>query len=321
MARTRRNPRVAGSTEFLERGFDEDPSSSDFWAAFGGLAAAVLGLTGLLLVWSVAMISPPSSNRALPVRVYVLGYWLVAAAGCVIWARQIGHEGPVMVWGIFGAILFGLQFLTAVSERDEWGPRVARRIPRRALLRVAAFPFYTGAAGGLLFAAVGGALTVAGVLLWHDLTPGAGWPPRWWQPAQLAGLILGYTYCYCMTAVLVRRLARGTAMRSGFTWLVALLLFGIGSTLPFIVRAFTESQSRYPNERMWMYLPSPVVMIDDALERWGGNHDDMTVAFLAAWALVVTLLNAGWLARQVAKFHPPTASRAKKADAEVGVPA
>jgi hypothetical protein len=304
---------IAASTEFLNRGFEEDPSSWEFWAAFAGLAAAVLGFIGLLFVWSVAMISPPSSNRALPVRVFTLSYWVAAAVGCGIWSRHVGHPGPVMVWGMFGAILFGIQFLTAVSERDDWGARVARRIPRRTLPRVAAFLFYSGAAGGLLFGVIGGGLTVAGVLAWHELTPATGWPPQWWQPAQVAGLILAYTYCFCLTAVLVRRLARGTAMRSGYTWLVALLLFGLGCTLPFIARyAFFESRSvhGYPDELIWLYLPSPVVMIEDSMERWGGSHDAMTMTFLAVWAVVVTLLNAGWLARQVARFRPPKATAA-----------
>jgi hypothetical protein len=258
------------------------------------------------------MISPASSNRALPVRVYVLGYWLAAAVGCAIWARQLGHVGPVMVWGVFGAILFGIQILTAVSERDEWGPRVARRIPRRTPLRALAFLFYSGAAGGIVFGVIGGGLTVAGMLAWHELNPSFHGPPRWWQPVQMVGLILGYTYCYGMSAVLVRRLGRGTAMRPGFTWLVALILFGLGCTLPFIIRYSVESRSSYgyPGELMWLYLPSPVVMIENLIDRGGGSHDELTIAFVAVWAVAVTILNAGWLVRQVANFRPPKATAA-----------
>ena len=158
---------LAAGTAFLEGGTLMEPSSWEFWAAFAGLAAAVLGFVGLLFVWSVAMVSPPASNRALPVRVYTLGYWLVAAVGCAIWARYISHAGPAIVWGMFGAVLFSLQMLIAVSERDAWGPRVARRIPRNPLLRAPAFFLYSGSAGGLLLGVLGGALSVGGVLLWH----------------------------------------------------------------------------------------------------------------------------------------------------------
>jgi hypothetical protein len=298
---------LAGGTAFLQGEMREDTSSWEFWAAFAGLAAAVTGFTGLLFVWSVAMVSPAASNRALPVRVYTLGYWLVAGVGCVVWGRQISHAGPAVVWGMFGAVLFSLQFLISASERDGWGPRVARRIPRRALLRAPAFFLYSGAAGGLLFGVLGGALSVGGLLAWHGLTPAAHWPTRWWQPAQLGGLILAYTYCYCLTAELVRRMGRGTSMRPGLTWLVALVIFGLGCTLPFIAGyAFFESQTRYryPDELMWLYLPSPVVMVPDSLNRQG-VHDTMLMTFLAAWAAVVTLLNAGWLLRQVSDFVPP----------------
>src|SRR5438067_2372499 len=100
---------LALGTAFLEGEVNEDPSSGEFWAAFAGLAVAVLGFVGLMFVWSVAMVSPPASNRALPVRVYTLGYWLAAAVGCVIWGRHLDHAVAASVWGVFGAILFSLQ--------------------------------------------------------------------------------------------------------------------------------------------------------------------------------------------------------------------
>ena len=41
-----------------------------------------------------------------------------------------------------------IQLLISINERDSWGPRVARAIPRSQLLRPLAFLFYSGAAGG-----------------------------------------------------------------------------------------------------------------------------------------------------------------------------
>jgi hypothetical protein len=58
-------------------------------------------------------------------------------------------------WGMVGCILFSLQFAISVCERDGWGARVARRIPRSPLLRVPAFIFYSGAAGGIAFGVIG----------------------------------------------------------------------------------------------------------------------------------------------------------------------
>jgi hypothetical protein len=295
------------TSEFLERGVGADPSGWEFWGGFGGMAAAALGIIGLLFVWSVALISPHAANRAVAVRAYTLAFWAAAAAGLGYWAKYISHPGPVEVWAVFGAILFGIQLLTAVSERDHWGPRVARKIPRRVAWRVPAFLFYSGAAGGLLFGLLGGGLTLLGVVLWHEWYPSAHWPNPWWKPVQMAGLILGYTYCYAMTAVLIRRLAHGTQLRIGYTWLVALILFGLGCLLPYIVGyALFDTHSRYgrADDLLWLYLTNPAVTLDDTL-RPGGGNEGMIRAFVAVWAVAVTLLNVPWLAGQVSRFRPP----------------
>lgn len=318
---------LAGSAALLEFELRMDTGSWEFWAGFGGLAAAVLGLIGLMFVWSVALISPPAANRALPVRVYTLGFWAAAAVGCGLWAGQIGHPGPVIVWGMFGAMLFSLQMLIAVCEREEWGPRVARRIPRRPLARIPAFAFYSGAAGGIVFAAIGGVLTVGGMALWHELelTPRAR---DWSEAIWIAGMILGYAYCYCLTAVLVRRLARHTAFRPAYTWVVALILFGLGCTLPFIARyALFPRQHRYgyPDEEIWLYLPNPVVMVEESMRPSAlDTHFGLAVAFLAVWGLGMTIINGGWLVRQVGDFHLPKDreedAAEERAAAEPGTP-
>jgi hypothetical protein len=110
--------------------------------------------------------------------------------------------------------------------------------------------------------------------------------------------------------VLVRRLGHGTALRPGYTWVIALILFGLGCVLPYVVgHVLFESRTRYrnPDELLWLYLTNPTVTIDDAI-RPDGGQGAMTSGFVAVWAVAVTLLNAGWLGRQVAHFRPPKIS-------------
>ena len=49
----------------------------------------LLGI-GLFFSWSVALISPPSSNRALPVRLYFLVTWLLLAVNFGVWDVVLG---------------------------------------------------------------------------------------------------------------------------------------------------------------------------------------------------------------------------------------
>jgi hypothetical protein len=147
---------------------------------------------------------------------------------------------------------------------------------------------------------------------WHELTPHTYWPSRWWGPAAVAGLMVGYAYCYGLTAVLVRRLLRDTTLRPTYAWLTALILFGFGCIGPYLAR-FVFYPRRYgygyPDELIALYLPNPVVMIEDAMS-FTNPHVELTIVFLVVWGVLVTLLNVSWLARQVHDFRPPDKAKA-----------
>jgi hypothetical protein len=298
---------MAGTSAYLQRGAGFDAGSWEFWAACASVVALTLGAIGLLFVWSVALISPPTANRAFAVRLYTLALWLATGVGFGLWSWQLGRSWPALAWGLVGCALFSLQFATAVCERDAWGARVARRIPRNPLLRIPAFLFYSGAAGGLLFGFVGAWLSVAALALAPLIDPPSIRFAERNEPALVGGLTAGYVYCYCLSAVVFRRLLAGTAFRPGYTWSVALLLAGLGCTVPFVARfALFDRASGYgyPDELIALYLPNPFVMIPDALRR-SDSHAALTVFFLLAWGGVVTAANSPWLARQVTNFRPP----------------
>ena len=304
---------IAATSEILRYGLGIDLESAEFWAGFAGLAGLILGVTGLMFVWATALVTPPTANRAFLVRVYTLVFWLATGAGCVVWSRHNAHPGPVFAWGFVGVALAVLQIVTAISEREHLGPRVARRIPRNLLLRAPAFVLFSGAAGGLVFAVGLGVLSVAGMWVWLKSVwtpPGGVTIGDLWQPTRIACLVFGYAYCYGMTAVLVRRVAGTSAgYRVEYTWVVGLILFGLGSVMPFIVEATFYSrqyQGLYRDEQLWLHLPNPFVIVDKATD---SSMGDQVFALgglvLAAWALVATAFNARWLVRQAAAFRPP----------------
>ena len=119
-------------------------------------------------------------------------------------------------------------------------------------------------------------------------------------------LIAAYTYCYCLTAAVFRRLLTGSAFRAGYTWIIVALLFGLGLAVPFIFGfAFFERSARYgSNEMVFLYLSNPVVMIDDAT-RSSDTSLGLTIAFLVVWGGVVTAVNAPWFVKQVTNFRRP----------------
>jgi hypothetical protein len=299
---------LAGTSAFLAFGSGFDTTSGDFWLGLFGVTVLILGAVGLFFVWSVALISPPAANRAFIVRVYTLALWIIGFAVCAIWSMKLGEPEPVAVWGVIAAIWFSFQMIVAVCERESWGPRVTRRIPKNVLLRVPAFVLYSGAAGGLLFAAAGAVISVSVMAAWYDVIPTTH-PYRAefrWAPVKFGGLIASYSWCYCMTAALIRRLVAGQVFRIGYTWLLAGILFGLGCTVPFIIRFALFNNRRsygYDDDLLWLYLPNPIVMIEDSLKR-SYSHEGMTIGFLAVWGSVVTLVNLTWLLGQAIRFRP-----------------
>src|SRR5262249_46628136 len=166
-------PALMGSIALVEMGLWASLDSWDFWGPAGVVAVVTLALVGLVFFWSVAIVNPPSANRALPVRLYLLGAWLVTGAGFGGWGYWMSEAMPVFIWMVASAMLFCLQLMIAINEREQWAPRVARTIPRRWWLRLPAFLFYSGSAGGVTFAVLMVGLTlVAGQL-------GAEYFPTW----------------------------------------------------------------------------------------------------------------------------------------------
>ena len=140
-----------------------------------------------------------------------------------------------------------------------------------------------------------------------------------WRSEELAqvvllvhGLLALYVFCYGQSAVLIRHYLLSNHIRAGFTWVIAALLIGLGTTLPPMVAYFAyNDQMRYNNDIGWWYVPNPFINYLEMFTngpRSGYRHSDfetICVWFLATWASLVTLLSLPWVAEQIRAFHPP----------------
>ena len=83
-------------------------------AIFGSVLSPLIGIgagnPGLFFVLAVALISPPSKNRALPVRIYVTVIWLLGGLLNWAWVIQTEKPGPDAVWAYstFVLMMFSL---------------------------------------------------------------------------------------------------------------------------------------------------------------------------------------------------------------------
>jgi hypothetical protein len=300
---------MAGSLALLEVGAATMLDSPNFWPIAEVIAATALTLFGLLFTWSVGLVTPRSANRAWGGRLFVVAVWL--GTGVVFGAANVqvpeAHGGPLFGWLYFMTGLFSLGLMIEVNEPEQWGPRVARTIPRRWWLRGPAFLFYSGAAGGIMFAVLMICLTGLVALVWREVAPSlAGrWKGgRWEFPVHLKAIaLIGiYTYCYALTAVLVRRVSP-FKIPAAYTWIVLLILLALGSTVPYLTSFLLFGREwRYETHFYWL-LSTPFAAVADVIG-WRAEHFAVFLTFASAWAGLVTLLSLPWYGRQLRGFRP-----------------
>jgi hypothetical protein len=293
---------------FLEFGFGTSLDSGEFLAAAVGVTASILAATGLLFAWSVALVSPASANRAVGPRVAMLLVWLTTGVVFGVWASATESAWPVVGWTVGMGLLFSLGVVIAVNEREQWGPRVARTIPRSGLLRVPAFLLYSGAAGGILFALLMLGLTELAAWWWGDANPLARGEDYLGGTIEMMAVVALYTFAFTLTAVLVRRLL-GRQIRPEFTWVVMLLLLALGCTVPFVFSFLVFYRHwNYETHYYWL-LTNPfaaVVEVATSHSRYrDSSHAWTFFTFALTWAALAAALNVPWFIRQVERFQPP----------------
>ena len=142
--------------------FAEDMYIASDWERFFATLSWLIGgpvVIGLLIVLAACAISPSSSNRAFIPRVYATVAVLISVPFTMIsfystlppglstefMAISLYAEGIILFWA---GIIF---LLVSASGRFKYGIRLRRQIPTGKYKRLLAFPFYSGAANGVIW--------------------------------------------------------------------------------------------------------------------------------------------------------------------------
>lgn len=281
---------IAMNEELIRRGI----RGRHFWLAFSTAAFFILAALGLLFFGSVALVTSPSANRSLPVRVYLSLVWIVSAALVFYFLSVFPGDDPLEMWCILAPMTCGVGMLMAISERDKLGMRMLNQVPRNFLARRLAFFFYSGAAGGMTFFAGLGLLSLL-VSLWA----GELFPRYHYERELMAGLgFMLSTFAYALIALWIRRIFLARKIPSHHSWAFALLLIALGSVLPLVLLGMMLGLS---TNSIVLWLGFPFAGFDY-------RPNDAMLLFLfwwSAWLLVAALLNARWYLRQWREFRAP----------------
>lgn len=276
-----------------------DPS---FWSGVGSFAGFLLVLDAMLLILTTALVMPPAANRALPIRAMMTAVWALSLAASAR-AVFVSRDTTVMtIWAVTALVLITLVLCSAIGERESWGPRVARTIPRTPLRRALAFLFFSGGGGGVAWCIAMYAATVAAFAIVMHLRPpslvaSADPMPEIRAFGEAALIFLAYA----LTALALRRRFFAARIPAQATWAIALILFLLLAVAPPLVMiSASDSKTSDLRERFafWSML-NPFATVT------GEDPHPFRMPLIGLWAVAAFAAVSPWLARQWRAFRPP----------------
>lgn len=270
----------------------------EFWGPATMVIVFFLVGIGLFFVLSVAVVSPPASNRAFPVRVYLVAVWIITGITLGGSAIQTNSFEPIAAWiGICTGVA-GLALISSVCERETLTRRIRRTIPTNPISRIVAFFFYSGSANGLIWSlAFMGITLLIGATLAETIT-------RFKDRGDLdKAILMGfgttmYFFNYSMTALLIRRLLPGDKVKPFLTWIFVVILMALGSAVPPILAFLISFESA---DTTWLLLNPYAFVIDSA-----GKSQWLFFFVVSIWGLAVLGVHLKWLLTQIRNFTPLT---------------
>ncbi|HEY9509488.1 MAG TPA: hypothetical protein VIV82_06460 [Verrucomicrobiae bacterium] len=260
-----------------------------FWTSFAVGAFWVLAAVGLLYFLSVALISPPSANRALPVRIYLTIVWVLGGLAAGFTVMRFPAISAMKIWCAETLVVMAFATVVVISNADQLSLRVRRKIPAGGWRRVLAFLFFNGAAGGLVWVGVITLVTFALAAAASRLDKSSEFLIR-------GSAAICYGFAYALTALFIQRkfFPRRPPKLAG---VFGILLPGIWALAPNIVLFFMNRLSLHSVENSQLGNVFNVFMVRDPDQQWA--H----LICAAAWFALVIALNAKWFSKQWREFR------------------
>lgn len=264
------------------------------WRDVVSMLTIVAAFDVLFVFLSIALISPPSANRALPLRVLLSVLWAVTLAFAFWFVTVSGSSEVLLIWAILMAALQTLMLFSAIGEREEWGPRIARTIPRALPRRVLAFLFYSGG-GGTVWAI---AMMMLTVVVYRAL---AGRFTSSITVNDAATWLFDGCACvigYAGSALWLRRtvLARRIPIRN--TWALVLGLFIVLAVVPPLVALAADSDAPQFSTVIRVTTLADPFPVTSPPQLWMAR-----TVILSVWAAVVLAANVPWIIDLFGRFR------------------
>jgi hypothetical protein len=279
--------------QIIYRGTGSKIRSAEFWYTCATIAGGIWLVIGLLQRMAVALISPPTSNRMLPVRRYIALVWLISGIVAYAYASYTSEEYMLLVWFIPAMVFLSGVILFGLGERSALSRRIIHSIPRRRLPRILAFPFYNGPASAMIFSMILMLISIVAVnLAAPSITSSID--------SDFTDAVFGtvcfsiYALAYGLAALTIWRKYLSRRLQPAVIGVLACLLIAIGSMLPSIAALITNSGVSW----------EPAWHVGNIFTVWNSHYSTSHFAFSIMFAAIFLIINYTWIRKQISNFRP-----------------
>ncbi|MDR1478560.1 MAG: hypothetical protein LBJ00_06425 [Planctomycetaceae bacterium] len=276
------------------------------------VACPILFLAGSLMTLfvcgAIAMFSPPTSNRMFYVRILLTAIFVLSVLGAYF---EIFASPADLAYEVIETIcLLCLPFilLMIACERDQWSIRIRKNLPKSLIFRFLLFPFYTGAACGIVWI-----LFMLAVIVMLDLSVGNGIAKDWQIYFRIGTFV--FAFDYCVTAMLIRSwcFKKLNSACTAFVTLFLLFAFTLGSLLVFLLLALLLGESgvtlsdpltAYSQNVCSALNPFCDTVYFNSPARSAYQYSDLRIAGMFTWLCLLILPLVIWFKRQLQNFNP-----------------
>lgn len=276
-------------------------SFTNNWEFLLSVSFVSLSVISFFLIAGIVSVSPASSNRAVPMRFFLSGWFLLSFVAYALVSTYFHSVGNIFnAWVALHLVLLGGMLPFLCSERDFWNQRIRSTIPSSPPLRLFVFPFYTGASCALAWWAC-----YAGVLFLTTVAFSATFYPA--PPEFGTGvLIILFAVDYFVTALLLRTWVFHRKITPGKTWIIAtfmLVFFTVGSMLSYFLINYKE-RSYDPLDGYENHIVS--VLNPFMLFNSPSTHFEMSLQANGAiiWGVLLLPFFVTWLLVRLYRFSP-----------------
>ncbi len=288
---------MASAGGMLWEGIGSKVGSANFWQWVGIIGLNYVFQLGLLLVLSIALIKPISANRALPVRLYLTVIWVIGGLVALLGSWVEATHDPVIYWQASFNVLFAFSIFTSVGERDWPGARVLRALPESDGKRLLRFFFTSGSANGLAWTVMMIVATYDVCWIWWRLFPNFSDLGELVDSTRWLTVMNLYLFCYALTAAFLRRhlLKR---IPPNLTWLIAIVLTAIGSTIPMLIGMLI-----FMNDLNWWREDYGLWLVGNPFVWDVAAHRNLYLSIGSFWAVLAIAFNLQWFLERIRGFR------------------